>query len=239
MSEWKLKRFWKEASADAEAGESGFRILLDGRAVRTPAKALLAVPTPEMASAIAAEWNAQEKEIDPRVMPMTRAANAAIDKVAAQHAEVVAMLAAYAETDLLCHRADAPQRLVDQQNKGWNPILSWAEATYSAPLVVVSGILPAVQPPASLAAYADAVAAFQPFSLTALHDLITLSGSLVLGLSVANGQVAPITAWKLSRIDEDWQIAQWGEDEEATEAVEIKRAAFLHAASFLGLAQGR
>jgi len=237
MSEWKAKRFWQEATV--EEAEGGWQVLLDGRPVRTPLKSAMVLPTREMAVAVAAEWAAQEDVINPLAMPVTRSANAAIDKVAAQHAEVVAMLAAYAETDLLCHRADAPQRLVDQQNKGWNPILSWAEATYSAPLVVVSGILPAVQPPASLAAYADAVAAFQPFSLTALHDLITLSGSLVLGLSVANGQVAPITAWKLSRIDEDWQIAQWGEDEEATEAVEIKRAAFLHAASFLGLAQGR
>ena len=237
MSEWKAKRFWQEATV--EEAEGGWQVLLDGRPVRTPLKSAMVLPTREMAVAVAAEWAAQEDVINPLAMPVTRSANAAIDKVAAQHAEVVAMLAAYAETDLLCHRADAPQRLVDQQNKGWNPILSWAEATYSAPLVVVSGILPAVQPPASLAAYADAVAAFQPFSLTALHDLITLSGSLVLGLSVANGQVAPITAWKLSRIDEDWQIAQWGEDEEATEAAEIKRAAFLHAASFLGLAQGR
>lgn len=237
MSEWKAKRFWKETMI-AKA-EDGWQVLLDSRPVRTPQKAPMILPTREMAGAVAAEWTAQEGVINPLSMPVTRSANAAIDKVSAQHAEVAAMLAAYAETDLLCHRAEAPQRLVDQQNKGWNPVLSWAEATYSAPLVVVSGILPAAHPPASLATYRDAVAALRPFSLTALHDLVTLSGSLVLGLSVAEGHVAPETAWQLSRIDEDWQIAQWGEDEEATETAEIKRQAFLHAARFWDLAQGR
>ena len=149
-----------------------------------------------------------------------------------------AMLAAYAETDLLCHRAEAPKELAEQQNKGWDPVLTWAAETYSAPLAVVAGILPAVHSEKSLSTYASIVKGFRPFSLTALHDLITLSGSLLLGLGVANGKIDPNAAWRLSRIDEDWQISQWGEDEEATVAAEIKRNAFLHAANFLRLAQG-
>ena len=236
MSEWTARRFWKDTGV-AEA-EGGWQVLLDGRPVRTPLKSAMALPTRDMADAVATEWAAQEGVIDPLSMPFTRSANAAIDKVATQHAEVAAMLAAYAETDLLCHRAESPKELADQQNKGWNPVLDWAENTYSAPLAVVSGILPADHPDESLAVYARVVAGYRPFSLTALHDLVTLSGSLVLGLSVANEQIEPDTAWHLSRIDEDWQISQWGEDDEATEAAEIKRRAFLHAANFLRLAQG-
>lgn len=236
MSEWTAKRFWKDTSL-AEA-EGGWQVLLDARPVRTPLKSAMVLPTREMADVVAAEWHAQEGVIDPLSMPVTRSANAAIDKVTVQHSEVAAMLAAYAETDLLCHRAEAPKELADQQNKGWNPVLDWAAETYSAPLAVVSGILPADHPDESLAIYARVVAGYRPFSLTALHDLVTLSGSLVLGLSVANGQIEPDTAWRLSRIDEDWQVSQWGEDEDAAEAAEIKRRAFLHAATFLGLAQG-
>lgn len=236
MSEWKAKRFWKETTV-AEA-EGGWQVLLDGRPVRTPLKAPMILPTRDMAEAVASEWDAQEGVIKPLSMPVTRSANAAIDKVSVQHAEVAAMLAAYAETDLLCHRAEAPKELADQQNKGWNPVLDWAEKTYDAPLLVVTGILPADQPAESLGIYTRTVAGFRPFSLTALHDLISLSGSLVLGLHVANGKMDPDDAWKLSRIDEEWQISQWGEDDEATEAAEIKRAAFRHAARFLRLAQG-
>lgn len=236
MSEWKAKRFWKATSvADAEGG---WQVFLDGRPVRTPLKAPMILPTRAMAEAVAIEWDAQEGAIDPLSMPVTRSANAAIDKVSVQHAEVAAMLSAYAETDLLCHRAEAPKELAEQQNKGWNPVLDWAEQTFGAPLVVVTGILPADQPAESLGIYSRIVAGYRPFSLTALHDLISLSGSLVLGLHVANEQMDPDDAWNLSRIDEDWQISQWGEDDEATEMAEIKRAAFRHAAHFLSLAQG-
>lgn len=236
MSEWKAKRFWAETSV--VAGTGGYELRLDGRPVRTPFKTLLVMPTRSMAEAAAAEWDAQEGVIDPRSMPVTRSANSALDKVAQQHAAVADMLAAYAETDLLCHRAPQPEGLVEQQNKGWNPILDWAENRYGAPLITVAGVLPAEQPATSLAVYQRTVAEFRPFSLTALHDLITLSGSLLLALWVADGAGEAETAWDLSRIDEEWQIAEWGADEEAAEAAAIKRAAFLHAARFLDLSGG-
>ena len=58
MSAWAAKRFWKQATA--EACDGGFCGKLDGRAVKTPAKRPLVVPTLAMAQAIAAEWDAQE-----------------------------------------------------------------------------------------------------------------------------------------------------------------------------------
>lgn len=236
MSAWKARRFWQDASV--VEGETGFEVRLDDRPVRTPLKALLALPTRRMAEAVAAEWQAQEGVIDPASMPMTRSANAALDKVTPQHTEVAAMLAGYAETDLLCHRADHPQGLIDQQNKGWNPVLAWAADRYGAPLATVQGILPASHPAPSLASFRAVVSGFRPFPMTALHDLVTLSGSLVLGLWVADGAGSAEAAWGLSRIDEEWQISQWGADDEATQAAEIKRAAFLHAARFLDLCGG-
>ena len=227
---WKAKRFWTDVSVVETDG--GFAVVLDTRRVQTPGKQPLILPTPQMARAVADEWAAQQGEIKPLTMPVTRAANSAIERVRPQKPEVAAMLAAYAETDLTCHRAAAPVELAARQADAWDPILAWAAATHAAPLVPTVGVLPVAQPQASLAALAAHVAALDEFHLTALHDLVTLSGSLLIGLAVAERHIDPDTGWTLSRIDETWQIEQWGADEEAAEAAAIKHAQFLQADAF-------
>ena len=142
------------------------------------------------------------------------------------------MLAAYAETDLTCHRAHAPEALVTRQAQAWDPILDWAATALDAPLTPTAGILAVDQPQASLAALSAHVAALDEFQLTALHDLVTLSGSLLLGLATSARHLDPDTAWSLSRIDEDWQIEQWGHDDDAAAAAAIKRDQFLQADRF-------
>lgn len=233
---WKAKRFWTDVSV--REAEGGFAVFLDARQVMTPGKLPLIVPTRAMAEAIAEEWQAQQDEIQPLTMPVTRAANSAIERVRPQQPEVAAMLAAYAETDLTCHRAETPPELVERQARAWDPLLDWAAAAHGARLTPTRGVLPVGQPPASLAALSARVAALDPFQLTALHDLVTLSGSLILGLAVAERHLDPETAWAMSRIDEEWQIEQWGRDEEADEAMEIKRAQFLQADRFWALSTG-
>ena len=235
MSDWKPKRFWKTATA--VPAETGFTVTLDDRPVRTPAKAPLIVPTQEMAHAIAAEWDAQEKELDPRTMPVTKGANAAIDKVRIQRDEVIAMLAEYGDSDLLCYRAAGPEGLIALQMKHWDPILDWAADALGARLFAAEGVMHVAQPAASLARLRDAVAAFDDFGLAALHDLVSLSGSLVLGIAVTRDALHVDDAWSLSRVDEDWQIAQWGEDEEAAAAAALKQAAFADAARFYRLSR--
>lgn len=231
---WKAKRFWTEVSV-AEA-EGGFAVHLDARCVMTPGKLPLTLPTRPMAEAVAAEWAAQEDEIQPLTMPVTRAANSAIERVTPQRPEVAAMLAAYAETDLTCHRADAPQALAERQAAAWDPLLDWAADRFGARLFATAGILPVEQPPASLAALRAHVDGFDPFHLTAFHDLVALSGSLVLGLAVAHDHLDPETAWSMSRIDEDWQIEQWGPDDEAEAVTALKRKDFHRAKAFWRLA---
>lgn len=234
MSGWAKKRFWKETSV-AEV-EGGFTVELDGRRVKTPAKAPLTLPTRAMAEAIAAEWQAQEDEIDPRTMPVTRSANAAIDKVAIQHGEVADMLAEYGGSDLLCYRAAQPVELVARQAERWDPMLDWAERTLGARLQPVSGIMHVAQDDAALSHLRDQVHAMSNFELAAFHDLVSLSGSLVLGFAAVH-QERPIEAlWTLSRLDEEWQEEQWGVDEEAAEQAGIKKQAFLHAERFFRLA---
>jgi len=227
---WTAKRFWTDVSISETEG--GFAVHLDARRVMTPGKLPLTLPTRPMAEAVAAEWAAQEGEIKPLTMSVTRAANSAIERVTPQHAQVAAMLAAYAETDLICHRADAPQALADRQGAAWDPLLAWVADTHGARLVPTVGILPADQPRQSLERLAAHVAALDAFRLTALHDLVALSGSLVIGLAVAQDHLDPETGWALSRIDEEWQIEQWGRDDEAEATAALKRQDFLRAKIF-------
>lgn len=227
MSEWKARRFWD--AAQVVALEDGFTVHLDARPLRTPAKGALVVPTQALARAIAAEWDAQDEVIAPHSMPFTRSANAALDKVRPQHAEVAAMIAEYGDTDLLCYRATAPEALARRQAEAWDPLLDWAGAALGARLAPVAGVMHCPQQAAALARLRAQVAAQDIFALTALHDLVSLSGSLVIGLAAQAHQAPLADLWALSRLDESWQEAQWGRDAEAAAAAEIKRAAFLHA----------
>lgn len=228
MAEWAAKRFWTDATVEKDG--DGYAVRLDGRAVKTPAKAALIVPSHTMAEAIAAEWQAVVEMIDPNVMPFTRSANAAIDKVATQFDEVADMLAAYGASDLLCYRATGPDGLVNRQAEGWDPLLDWAHETYGARLLTTAGVMPITQGADALAALRGEVFSATVFELTALHDLIAMSGSLILGLAVTQRRLTADSAWALSRIDETWQAEQWGDDEDAMEMAEIKRKAFVHAA---------
>jgi chaperone required for assembly of F1-ATPase len=233
MSGWTPKRFWTEAAVIAD-GE-GFAVALDGRPVRTPLKAKLIVPTRGFAEEVAREWQAQGELIDPNTMPATRLSNSAIDKVKAQRDEVVEMLASYGGSDLLCYRAEEPQILVDRQQEGWDPLLDWAGEAFGARLRTGRGIMPVAQAEEHLRSLGAPLDGMDPFELAAVHDLVVLSGSLVLALAVSEGRLSATEAWRLSRIDEDFQIEEWGEDEEAAEAAARRRTAFLDAARFHAL----
>ncbi|MBR9843702.1 MAG: ATPase [Rhodobacteraceae bacterium] len=235
MSGWAKKRFWKDTAVAED--ESGFGVRLDGRAVKTPAKAALIVPTRSMAEAIAAEWEAQDGEINPTAMPTTRGANAAIDKVRIQHGEVADMLAEYGNSDHLCYRATQPEELILRQEEAWNPLLEWSASELKAPLARVSGIMHCAQDPESLAQLRKRVHALNEFELAAFHDLVSLSGSLVIGFAAVHRWSPIERLWEISRIDETWQEEHWGVDEEAQAQAEIKREAFFHADRFFGMSR--
>ena len=236
MSNWTPKRFWK-AATEVEC-EGGFTVTLDARAVKTPAKTALIVPTLHMAEAIAQEWGAQVEKVRPETMPCTRAANSALDKVAVQFDEVAAMIAAYGGSDLLCYRAEAPQALRVRQDAGWDPLLAWVAQDLQAPLSVTTGVMPIPQAAQSLQNLHAQVAACTPFELAALHDLVAISGSLVLGLAVIKDRLSVDDAWRLSRIDEYWNIELWGQDEDAAAHETLRQAGFSDAARFFTLCNG-
>lgn len=232
---WAPRVFWKSAHVEEVSG--GFTVRLDGRPVKTPAKAELLAPTRAMAQASAAEWAAQDSVVDPLTMPVTRAVNAAIDKVTPQRDEVVSMLADYGDADLTCYRADRPAGLVARQTAAWDPLLDWATETHGARLIPVEGVMHAPQSAQALSRLAAPLHEMSVYELTAMHDLISLTGSLVIGLAAEAGHLTLEDLWARSRVDEIWQIEQWGEDEDANAAAEAKRRSFAQAAYFLTLAR--
>jgi chaperone required for assembly of F1-ATPase len=235
MSEWAAKRFWKEARA--VEGAPGYLVELDGRPVRTPAKAALVVPTRALAQGIADEWAAQEDVIRPATMPMTRAANVTIDRVAQERDAVAAMLAEYGGSDLLCYRADGPEALAERQAKAWDALLEWTESVFSVRLRITRGVMPVQQEAEALNRLHDEVKLLDNWALTAFHDLVCLSGSLVIGLAALRGYAPAETLWHVSRIDEIWQEELWGCDQEAQKMAQGKQSDFLNAMRFHDLSR--
>ncbi|NIJ34685.1 ATP12 family chaperone protein [Sphingomonas oligoaromativorans] len=223
------KRFWKDVTVENRA------IRLDGRALRTPARAELVLPTDALAHAVAEEWRQVEGEIDPHTMPLTGLANAAIDRIAPDTAAFAAGLARYAEGDLLCYRASHPTELTARQGAMWDGPLDWARARYGVEFRVTAGIVHIAQPEETVKRLATAVSARDAFHLAGLSPLVTLSGSLVLALAIAEGAMTEHDGWEAAELDDLWQAEQWGEDVLATAAREDKRRDFRAAARFLGL----
>jgi len=209
------KRFYKTVSI-GPAEDGGHAILLDGRPVRTPAKRHLTVPTPAVASLLAAEWDAQKEEIDPATMPITRLANTAIDGVSQDIRAVFDDILNFAGTDLICYRAGEPEGLAARQSEQWDPVITWAAEALGARFILVEGIVHQVQPRAAINGVAEALRAYAtPLGLACLHTITTLTGSALLAIAFAERKLSAQEAWALAHIDEDWQIEHWGTDDEA------------------------
>jgi chaperone required for assembly of F1-ATPase len=228
-----VKRLYRDAAATP--AEGGFAVTLDGKQVRTPARAALVVAGRALAEAIAAEWQAQGERVDPETMPLTRLASTAIDLVAPRRAEVAAMIAKYAATDLVCYRADGPPELVERQHQAWQPLIDWARDRYSAQLEVATGIMPRAQPAATLAALATHVASYDPWQLAALSLATAACGSLVVALALAEGRLDAEAAFAVAELDASFQIERWGEDSEQTQRRRTLKDDIEAAARFLAL----
>ncbi|MGL4312461.1 MAG: ATP12 family chaperone protein [Sphingomonas sp.] len=230
-----MKRFWREVAV--VAGGDGHAIRLDDKPVRTPGRALLSLPNAALADAIADEWRAVGDTLDPRAMPLTGLANAAIDRVAPDPAAFAAGLAAYGESDLLCYRADGPAALVARQAEAWDPLLDWARARYDVHFAIATGVMHRPQPPATITRLADAITARPAWELAPLSPIVTITGTLVGALALAEGAVDGGALWQAAHLDELWQAEQWGEDTLALQAREARRRDYDAAVRFLGLVQ--
>ncbi|MGK9232809.1 ATPase [Inquilinus limosus] len=229
-----MKRFYKTVTV-VPVGD-GFGVALDGKPIRSPAKAGFVLPSRALADAVAAEWAAQADDVVPATMPLMQLAATAIDRVAPNREHIVDTVAGYGGTDLLCYRAEAPAALAERQKAAWQPLLDWAMTALDAPLTATSGIVHQAQPDSSLAALRAAVAAQDDWRLTALHQATALTGSLVLGLALLAGRIDADTAFELAELDASFQIERWGEDAEATARRATLRAELQAAARLVELA---
>jgi chaperone required for assembly of F1-ATPase len=229
------KCFYKDVTIAPEG--DGVTVLLDGKPIRTPAKAKLILPSLALAEAIAEEWRAQTERIDPETMRLTKLANSAIDGVSARENEVIGDIVGYAGSDLLCYRADGPEGLVAKQSEHWDPVLAWAREDLGAPLKLSKDVVHVEQAAASLDGIRRQLERFDSFSLAALDVMTTLTGSGLLALAVALKRLTREEAWAAAHVDEDWQIGQWGEDTEAAARQARRRQEFEAAARTLRLIQ--
>ena len=230
-----MKRFWKDVAVEAE--DDGWTVKLDGKPLRTPARAALLVPTERLAGAIADEWSGVEGEVDPRAMPLSGLANAAVDRIAPERRAFAGGLARYAEADLACYRSDWPPELVERQRRAWDPLLAWARRRYDVDFVTTSGLMHVPQPQAMIERLDHAVGTLDPFRLAGLSLLVTIGGSLLAGLAVLEKVMTAEAAWDAVSVDERWQLEQWGADAEAEKALENRRRDFMSAARFLELVE--
>lgn len=208
------KRFYKDATVAPDAA-GGFTVLLDGRAAKTPGKRKLIVPNQALASAMADEWAAQGERIDPARMEITRLVNTAIDGVAGKEAEVADDIVAFASSDLVCYRAEAPEGLIAEQAKAWDPLVAWVRERFDVRLKLAAGIVHVAQDADAIERVRAHVRSHDALRLAALHVMTTLTGSAIIALAHADGRIDVATAWKAAHVDEDWQIRFWGEDAEA------------------------
>ena len=228
-----MKRFWTDVAVEADGG-----IKLDARPVRTPGRTPLILATAALAEAVAAEWRAVEDEIDPRAMPLTGLANAAIDRIGPDPARFADDLARYAASDLLCYRAEVPAELVARQAIAWDPPLDWARTRYDVHFAITQGIMHVDQPAATVTRLSDAVRALGAFELAALSPVVTITGSLVLALALIEQAMPPDAIWATAHVDEDWQTERWGEDALAAQSLAAKRADYDGAVRFLAALRG-
>jgi chaperone required for assembly of F1-ATPase len=231
-----VKRFWKQA--DVVEAESGFAISLDGRRLKTPGRSDLFAPTKALADAIAAEWQACGETVDPRAMPLTGLANAAIERVGPDRKAFAIGLARYAESDLICYRADGPAALVARQAESWDALLGWARRRYDVDFATCTGVMHVAQPEETVRKLGHAVASLDDFQLAGLSPLVTIGGSLVAALAVLEEIMPAEDAWGAVSLDDRWQLEQWGEDAEARAALDARRRDFMAAARFLELLRG-
>ncbi|MBS0275447.1 MAG: ATPase [Proteobacteria bacterium] len=228
-----MKRFYKDVAVVEEGG--AFRVLLDGRTLKTQAKATLDLPTSALAEAVAQEWRDVGEDIDPTVMPLTRLSFAAIDGVKADRARVADLVLSFGGTDLLSYRADMPKELAERQAAAWDALLVWAAEQYGAKLRVTSGITHVDQPAAALAALRAAIDAQSDFALAALHTATTITGSLVLALALIDRRLTAEQAFAAATLDEAFQAEKWGMDHEAEQRLKRHAAELSGAEVFLRL----
>jgi len=228
-----VKRFYDQVGYVAQ--DCGFAIQLDGRSVKTPMKKQLLLPSEALAQAVQSEWEVQGEKIDPHAMPLTRLANAALDRIDAERDAVIEQIIRFCGTDLLCYRADAPDSLVEVQAQAWDPLLTWLKSDLDIHLPVAIGITPISIEDGVEAKFETQIDALDVFALSGLGAIVSAAGSLVVGLGVLHGHIDGEQAYLAASVDERYQLDRWGADDDAEAQLKGREKDIKAAAVFLSL----
>lgn len=224
------RRFYEEVNVTEVNG--GFIVRLDAHELKTPAKKPLVMPTVALAQHVADEWRAQETDIDSYSMPTMRLVSTALDRVADVPMETAQAFAAYGMSDLLCYRAENPDKLVKKQADAWDPILDWAKNRFDMSFEVTQGILP-INQPADNEGRLLAIAGTDVFRLTGLAHMAAILGSAILATAADEAHIDAQQAYQLAFLDDLYQIDEWGSDEEAVDRLDKIALDIRHASSYL------
>ena len=232
-----MKRFYKQVAV--EEAEGGYRVALDGRAIRTQGGRPQIVPSRALAEAMAGEWRDQAATIDTAAFFFRDAVDYAIDMVRPRRAASIGKLLGYAETDTLCYRADPDEPLYRRQHELWEPLLTAAEQRHGIRFERVSGIVHRAQPPETLERLRTTLEAKSDFELAALETLAPLAASLTLGLAALEPDADAETLFAAANCEQDWQAELWGWDHQAENDRATRLAAFKRAMEFARLVRAR
>lgn len=232
-----MKRFWKDVRA--EGGEGIFRVLLDGRAVKTQGGRAQVIPTLALAQALTAEWAGQGEDVDPAGFILRDLADVAIDSVAQNRAGTIETLLRYADTDTLCYRAEPEDALRARQEELWEPLVAAAEARWDVRFSRISGVIHQPLPAQTLARLCKALDAQDDFTLSALTTMASLAASLIIAMAAQQDGADAEALWAAAELEEQWQADLWGREEEAEHRRARRFAAFSAAMQFAGLVKTR
>ncbi|MDC0227688.1 hypothetical protein OAK51_04235 [Alphaproteobacteria bacterium] len=210
-----MKKFWKKVEI-REIFKNTFQVQLDKKILKTPMKKDLRFLNYHIAFETSKEWDIDGPIINTDGMIFYGLMSTAIDKIAKNRTLFINEILSFIDTDLICYRADAPNELVQLQNKKWDPIISIIEKYTGFRLETFIGIMPSKQKKAVHLKVKQLVNKFSDLEISALHRITNVTGSIFLSLCILKGDLYKNHAFELSFLDELWQAENWGDEEEAS-----------------------
>jgi len=203
-----MKRFYEGTTAEAHG--ASWRVLLDGKPIKTPKGTHLELPSKPLAQAVAQEWASQGEQIKPKEMPLTTVGCTAVDLVRPEIGECVGRLLPYLAMDTLCFEDDN-EILAEMQAKEWQPMREWFQAHFGVQLAVARGINAPAHPQPTLPTVEKALFGYDEWELSALEIATSTAKSLIVATSLVDREdFVAKDAFRLALLEEHFQIEKWG-----------------------------
>ena len=227
---FKSKKFWKNVTL--KKYKTLGIILLDNNELLSPEGNKLELPF-ALSKKIFSEWHNVKKDIVPSSMPFYSYAATAVDRVLYKFQGVYDNLENILNMDLVLYRAGNDKELLKIQEKEWEPIVSWMEKNFKCKFFINYELNPVNQNKDELIKCIEFIKKMDHFSLSGLSHLTSISGSLILSLSLYFKKIKPVKFYELAFIEELYQIKRWGDDDFAIERRNNIKKEIIEAAEYI------